>query len=168
MTEMMLTTMLMLAIMMPWFNHPLSVGMLILIQTIMVALITGFYSMNFWFSYIIFLVMIGGLLILFIYMTSIASNEKFSYSSTMMKITMMYMLMTMLLMKMTDKFMMNQETVMDNFKMNDINMFSLTLNKFINFPTASILMMIIIYLFVTLIAVVKIVYISKGPLRQKN
>lgn len=43
----------------------------------------------------------------------------------------------------------------------------LRIRKFFNFPSRIILIIIIIYLFITLIAVVKIVNINYGPLRQK-
>nr|QWB85919.1 NADH dehydrogenase subunit 6 [Epiglenea comes] len=148
-----------------FLNHPLSFGLILLMQTILTALITGTMSYNFWFSYILFLIMIGGMLILFIYMTSIASNEKFKFSS---KLTLMfYLSLFPTMLYMLDLYFFN---IMSNFDLNMyINNFSinLTLNKFINWPQNMIFMMMIIYLLITLIMIVKITNINYGPLRQK-
>nr|QNP10094.1 NADH dehydrogenase subunit 6 [Ochthebius pilosus] len=143
--------------------HPLSMGMILLLQTIMITMITGFLNSNFWFSYILFLIMIGGMLVLFIYMTSIASNEKFKFNNKLMIMTMMMLIIMMLLM-MTDKF----NFIMNNFDYNNyFNSNYLMLNKFYNTPSNLIMFMMIMYLFITLIAVVKITNFKLGPLRQK-
>nr|ALO71126.1 NADH deshydrogenase subunit 6 [Staphylinidae sp. 1 EF-2015] len=147
-------------------NHPMSVGLTLLIQVILVSLITNLLMTNFWFSYILFLIMIGGMLVLFIYMTSIASNEKFLYSNmlTMCMILLLLFMMGVLFMCeniLTDKILINIESMNFDF------MFTLNLSKFLNFPLNFLLLMIIIYLFITLIAVVKITNIKFGPLRQK-
>lgn len=46
--------------------------------------------------------------------------------------------------------------------------FKLSLNKYFNFPRYSIFYISIIYLLITLIAVVKISNFNLGPLRQNN
>jgi len=61
-------------------KHPLAMGLILLIQTIFICLLRGLLIKSFWFSYILFLIFIGGILVLFIYVTSLASNEIFSFS----------------------------------------------------------------------------------------
>nr|AML26400.1 NADH dehydrogenase subunit 6 [Staphylinidae sp. BMNH 1274636] len=149
-----------------FMKHPMSMGMILLMQTTLISLITGFNLINFWFSYILFLIMIGGMLILFIYMTSVASNEKFKYSNKIF-IMMILMLITLIPIIIQDNLFYNMMNLnMESFSNN--NMINFILNKYINFPFNIILMMLIIYLFITLIAVVKISNIYSGPLRQKN
>nr|ARH53711.1 NADH dehydrogenase subunit 6 [Anostirus castaneus] len=150
-----------------FLTHPLSMGFALLIQAILISTITGLMSHNFWFSYILFMIMIGGMLVLFIYMTSVASNEKFLYSNklTIMMIMLMLMLIIPVLM---DSFPMYKLST--NLDMNLTNtpiMFQLSLSKYLNFPSNWIMIMMIIYLLVTLIAVVKITNITYGPLRRK-
>nr|UFR82822.1 NADH dehydrogenase subunit 6 [Dicronorhina derbyana] len=155
------------SIMIMFLIHPLSIGFMLLSQTIIIALTMGLYNVNFWYSYIMFLIMIGGMLVLFIYMTSVASNEKFKFS---IKISLMYLLMLII--------MMMSMTIMDQFFTNLNNMyeetfnhlaqFNWSLNKFLNHPMILILLIMIIYLLITLIAVVKITNIKQGPLRQMN
>nr|YP_009441783.1 NADH dehydrogenase subunit 6 [Tetratoma fungorum]AOY39328.1 NADH dehydrogenase subunit 6 [Tetratoma fungorum]ARH54699.1 NADH dehydrogenase subunit 6 [Tetratoma fungorum] len=157
---------IMMSLIFIFLSHPLSLGVILLIQTLLISLMTGNFCWNFWFSYIIFLILIGGMLILFIYMTSIASNEKFSLNFKILIIPMISIILMLIL-----NF---------NFKMNidSLNNLSLSFNlnfniiqsmiKYINFPMNMIMMFMIMYLFITLIATVKITNLNNGPLRQLN
>nr|AEZ55645.1 NADH dehydrogenase subunit 6 [Limnichidae sp. MJTNT-2012] len=150
-------------------KHPMSMGMTLLIQSLLTALCTGYMTPNFWFSYIIFLIMIGGMLVLFIYMTSIAANEKFHYSNSNLIFIMMFLVMMLLIILSNDSLMASLN--MTNWECNLLDnspQFSLLLSKYINFPSNVVLYIMIIYLFVTLIAIVKITNINYGPLRQKS
>nr|AYW52127.1 NADH dehydrogenase subunit 6 [Harpalinae sp. 3 ACP-2013] len=156
-----------------FLNHPLSMGLILLIQTILISLVSGMFSYSYWFSYILFLVMIGGMLVLFIYMTSLASNEMFNFST---KIS-IFIMMMMILMTMTylviDYMMINplfknsnmMETMNNMLNLKNENI--LSLNMIYNKPNNMITLMLVNYLFLTLIAVVKITDINYGPLRQK-
>nr|QEL51260.1 NADH dehydrogenase subunit 6 [Philonthus decorus] len=145
--------------------HPLSMGLVLLSQTILIALITGTMGINFWFSYILFLIMIGGMLVLFIYMTSVASNEKFSFSMPLFILFMFTLFISIVFYLILD----NSVFYLLSFSkpFDDNYLFTMNLNKFFNYPSNVILFMMIIYLFITLIAVVKITDIKFGPLRQK-
>nr|YP_010137184.1 NADH dehydrogenase subunit 6 [Paraglenea fortunei]QWM97243.1 NADH dehydrogenase subunit 6 [Paraglenea fortunei] len=150
-----------------FLTHPLSLGMILLIQTTLIALITGSMSFNYWFSYIIFLIMIGGMLILFIYMTSIASNEKFKFSTKLFILFFsLFFISSMLLM--ADFYFYHQISIIDLTLQTQQMNFKFSLNKFINWPNNLVFLMMIIYLLITLIMVVKITNINYGPLRQKN
>nr|AYW52152.1 NADH dehydrogenase subunit 6 [Lamiinae sp. 2 ACP-2013] len=148
-------------------NHPLSLGLMLLIQTIMISLITGLMTYNYWFSYIIFLIMIGGMLILFIYMTSIASNEKFKFNSKIFYFMIMMLSMNMILF-LLDYYIFNFSLNMwDMMTQNKMFNFNLNLNKFLTWPLIFNFFMLMIYLLITLIMAVKITNIKYGPLRQK-
>nr|AWN56242.1 NADH dehydrogenase subunit 6 [Eriopis connexa] len=146
---------------MMFLKHPLSLGLNILIHTILTCLIMGSMSYNFWFSYILILVMIGGLLVLFIYMTSIAPNEKFKFNS--------YLLLMILFFFLSLIFYLNLNNMnWNNELINNYNNyeFNLNLNKFMNFPNSNIFIIIVFYLLITMIVVVKITKLNFGPLRQ--
>nr|QRV62660.1 NADH dehydrogenase subunit 6 [Stictonectes samai] len=161
-----------LSMMFIFLNHPMSMGLIIIMQTIMIALITGMYSYTFWFSYILFLIMIGGMLILFMYMTSLASNEKFKFSMKLILASTL-IIFILLIMLFNDKsiinMMMKNSNMMEmlnnytNFKNENLK----SLNMMYNKPNYMITMIMINYLLITLIAVVKITKFNKGPLRQK-
>nr|YP_010946840.1 NADH dehydrogenase subunit 6 [Rhabdoblatta marginata]WGO57597.1 NADH dehydrogenase subunit 6 [Rhabdoblatta marginata] len=155
----------MLSIIFTQMNHPLAMGLILLIQTIFISIITGLLSQSFWFSYILFIIFLGGMLVLFIYVTSLASNEMFSMSTKLIMLSMFILpIMGMIYWKMSTSIM-SQETF--NF-MNINNSIYLPLIKLYNSPTSIITIMLATYLFLTLIAVVKITNIFKGPLRQYN
>nr|ARH53867.1 NADH dehydrogenase subunit 6 [Epuraea guttata] len=167
MTNFLLATSCLLSMIFLFLNHPLSFGIILLFQTILVSLISGMLSYNFWFSYILFLVMIGGMLILFIYMTSIAANKKFKFSLKLFTMIMILIIMLFLFM-FIDQYLLNNlytsyDTIMMNMNMN--NKFSLI--KFLNKPNLILMLMTFNYLFIVLVAVTKISHIEKGPLRQK-
>nr|QWC54513.1 NADH dehydrogenase subunit 6 [Eugnosta dives] len=166
-------SMMMISLIMFFLNNPMSMGMMILIQTTLTCLISGMLINTYWFSYILFLTFLGGLLILFIYVSSIASNELFKYNFFfnktmffMMPIIMMISLIFFKKLNWMNTFFNNE---MENFF--EINLFfnnenKLNLSKLYNNQTFMLMMMMIIYLFITLVAVVKITNIFYGPLRS--
>nr|WOR80807.1 NADH dehydrogenase subunit 6 [Trisinuata sp.] len=166
---MMLTSiMLTMTIMFMFISHPLTMGMILLIQTLLISMWTGFMSINFWYSYILFIVMVGGMLILFIYMTSVASNEKFSFSKINL-IIIMTMSMMIIMSMMTDQIYNVMDSMNSDLLMHkNLISFKLSLNKFIMYPMMMMSLTLIIYLLITLIAVSKITNIQSGPLRKYN
>nr|YP_010414759.1 NADH dehydrogenase subunit 6 [Hybos grossipes]URT60159.1 NADH dehydrogenase subunit 6 [Hybos grossipes] len=151
-------------------NHPLAMGLILLIQTLFICLMTGILTKTFWFSYVLFLIFLGGMLILFIYVTSLASNEMFSLSMKLMisSLSIFFILnfMTIFMDKtLLISFLPNNE-MMENTVMNSlIQENTLNLNKLYNFPSNMITLLLINYLLITLIAIVKITNIFYGPLR---
>nr|YP_010170683.1 NADH dehydrogenase subunit 6 [Orgyia postica]QRZ60690.1 NADH dehydrogenase subunit 6 [Orgyia postica] len=157
---------------MMFMNNPLSMGLMILTQTILTCLLSGMLIKTYWFSYILFLIFLGGLLVLFIYVSSITSNELFKPSLNLkmfIKLFFALILLTMLTMHKT----MN----MNLFFNSDMNIFyplinllnnnlNINLNKLYNSHTFLIMIMLMIYLFITLVVVVKITNIFFGPLRS--
>nr|YP_009490596.1 NADH dehydrogenase subunit 6 [Taeniopteryx ugola]AWH98605.1 NADH dehydrogenase subunit 6 [Taeniopteryx ugola] len=154
-------------------THPLAMGMMLLLQTLMICLLTGLTTQSFWFSYILFLVFLGGLLVLFIYVTSLASNEMFSLSTKIIVfIGIPFTGLIFVSLFFDSSLWMTNLMNSDMLNMNSILMYSEeslpTLMKLYNQPTGYITLMLVLYLFLTLIAVVKITNIFSGPLRQKN
>nr|YP_010946658.1 NADH dehydrogenase subunit 6 [Margattea bisignata]WGO57376.1 NADH dehydrogenase subunit 6 [Margattea bisignata] len=146
-------------------NHPMIMGLILLLQTILIMLITGMMSQTFWFSYILFLIFIGGMLILFIYVTSLASNEMASLS----KKTMLTMLTFTVIMILTMSFIKLYLNSQDNSTFINFNNPSTNqILKLYNMPTHLIIILLGSYLFLSLIAVVKVTNIFKGPLRKMN
>nr|ANJ70581.1 NADH dehydrogenase subunit 6 [Nebria brevicollis] len=170
---MFMTLNLMMTIIFLFLNHPMSMGLILLIQTILISLISGMFSYSYWFSYILFLVMVGGMLVLFIYMTSLASNEMFYFSSKLMYFMLMFFLLMLYMFMMSDYMMISAilknsnliEMTNNMMFLKNENMFSL--NQMYNHPNNLLTIMLMNYLFLTMIAIVKITNINYGPLRQK-
>nr|AND96046.1 NADH deshydrogenase subunit 6 [Onthophagus minutus] len=158
----MIFMMTILSMLMIWMKHPLSLGMILLTQTINLTLYMGYLNLNYWYSYILFLIMIGGMLVLFIYMTSVASNEKFIPSIKLFIFSLISFFIYLIMNFMTDSFyfLMNS-----NFKEYENEFINLSLNKYFNFPNYFIMFLLIIYLLITLFVIVKITSFKKGSLR---
>nr|DAA06270.1 TPA_exp: NADH dehydrogenase subunit 6 [Drosophila grimshawi] len=153
--------------------HPLAMGLTLLIQTILICLISGLMTKTFWFSYILFLIFLGGMLVLFIYVTSLASNEMFNLSIKLTLISSVMIFLFMLISFIIDKnsttfFLMNNEMESIQKLYSYILENSLSLNKLYNFPTNFLTILLMNYLLITLIVVVKITKMFKGPLRIMN
>nr|WRO44712.1 NADH dehydrogenase subunit 6 [Cantharis jindrai] len=159
--------MILLSICPLFLNHPLSMGLNLLIQTIIIATITGIMSLNFWLSYLLFLVMVGGMLILFMYMTSIASNEKFIFSKNLFVFMglFVFMMSIYLLTNSVNDFFMTKN--LDSTELLNYSTYEISPNKYFINNSKFILSILIVYLFITLVAIVSISNNSFGPLRQK-
>nr|YP_009537958.1 NADH dehydrogenase subunit 6 [Limenitis ciocolatina]AYN60701.1 NADH dehydrogenase subunit 6 [Limenitis ciocolatina] len=161
-----------ISILMYFINHPFTMGLLILIQTLLTCLISGMLINTYWFSYILFLIFLGGLLVLFIYISSVASNElfKINFNTIFFFIYFMFIVIFSILLK--------NNLIWMNFSINDemnnlfnLNLFfnneyNFNLSKLYNNQNYFMMMMLIIYLFITLVAIVKITNIFFGPLRS--
>nr|WGO57948.1 NADH dehydrogenase subunit 6 [Hemithyrsocera longiseta] len=145
-------------------NHPLTMGLILLMQTITISLLTGLISQSFWFSYILFLIFLGGMLILFMYVTSLASNEMFLLSYKPILISIPLTIIFIILFKSLP---MTQNPDMINL-LSTNNHLMMSITKLYNQPSGIITILMASYLFLTLIVVVKIINIYKGPLRQMN
>lgn len=147
--------------------------MIILIQTLLVSLISRIIIQTYWFSYILFLTFLGGLLVLFIYVSRIASNEIFNIKITT-KILFIIIIIISLFIRFFNynlKWINLNINNYDIYKLFDIFLFfnnenKINLSKLYNNQTFITLIIIIIYLFITLIAVIKITNIFYGPLRS--
>uniref|UniRef100_A0AAU7YU19 NADH-ubiquinone oxidoreductase chain 6 n=1 Tax=Hepialus sp. HL18 TaxID=3151657 RepID=A0AAU7YU19_9NEOP len=158
--------------MMFFLNHPLSMGLLLLLQTILISLISGSMINTFWFSYILFLTILGGLLVMFIYVASIASNEMFKFNSNLLLFYLMIMMTMFIIILMFNNLYwlnLNINSELLNFWNKMIffnNENSINISKIYNSQSYFLTLMSIIYLLITLFAIIKIININYGPLRS--
>nr|YP_009179680.1 NADH dehydrogenase subunit 6 [Chrysomya nigripes]ALK60720.1 NADH dehydrogenase subunit 6 [Chrysomya nigripes] len=150
-------------------KHPLAMGLTLLIQTTLVCLTSGLMTKTFWFSYILFLVFLGGMLVLFIYVTSLASNEMFTFSIKLLLVSVSIFFFSIITLYFMDKNLLLQYQNLEVKSIYEMNSYlmenSLSLNKLYNYPTNLLTILLMNYLLITLIAVVKITKLFKGPLR---
>nr|YP_002735015.1 NADH dehydrogenase subunit 6 [Hydaropsis longirostris]ABZ02030.1 NADH dehydrogenase subunit 6 [Hydaropsis longirostris] len=157
--KMLIMTLLTLSMNFLWLKHPISMGVLIIIQTISIAMLSGMMSSTFWFSYIITITMLSGMLVLFIYMASVASNEMISVSIKMIIMTIVILSLGLILQNMD-----NYEDIFIN-KTNQEKIKTISLNPLFNMKHKFITMMMITYLLFSMITISFIVNITEGPLR---
>nr|YP_009350881.1 NADH dehydrogenase subunit 6 [Macrotermes annandalei]AQP27985.1 NADH dehydrogenase subunit 6 [Macrotermes annandalei] len=158
-----MSTSVMTSITFTQMKHPLAMGMMLLIQTTMMCLMSGMMYKSFWFSYILFMIMVGGMLVLFMYMTSLASNEMFSPSNKMIVTILMTLPIFTYMMpsKINNKEMSEHSTMMENE-------ITTTTTVMYNQMMGMMTTLLVLYMLMTLIVVVNIINVSKGPLRHSN
>nr|AWV84157.1 NADH dehydrogenase subunit 6 [Tettigades ulnaria] len=150
------TLMIMLA------KHPLSMGCALLLETMLASLMCSLNMSTYLLSYILFLIFIGGMLILFMYMSSIASNEKF-YMINMLSIMIMMIISVLIVIKLD----LNLEYNLYNDNIGSLEShYNLTMYKLYSLPSGMLTLMMVIYLLFTLIVVSNIISNKFSPLRS--
>ncbi|NP_872451.1 NADH dehydrogenase subunit 6 (mitochondrion) [Portunus trituberculatus] len=165
MTLLFIPFILLLSILFTRLSHPLSMGLTLLIQTIFISLTAGLSTYSYWFSYILFMIFLGGMLVLFIYVTSLASNEPFFFSWSALSFSLILLFMLLTLTFFWDSLMGPTMTQLplSSFSLNSSNIFIISWiysSNLMNFT-----LYIILYLLLTLVVVVKITNLFKGPFR---
>nr|YP_010554656.1 NADH dehydrogenase subunit 6 [Hydropsyche formosana]UYO79289.1 NADH dehydrogenase subunit 6 [Hydropsyche formosana] len=158
-----LTLMFTISMLMYFINNPLNMGLMLLIQSLIICILMTFFLNFFWLSYILYLIMLGGILILFMYMCSIASNKIILLNINLFMFSLMiFMIMIFSLNNL--KWM-----KMNLMEINKINIFfsneMINMSKMYNNMSFKISIMLIIYLFLLLFMVTLMTNSNKGPLR---
>nr|YP_009400279.1 NADH dehydrogenase subunit 6 [Nurudea yanoniella]ARW70279.1 NADH dehydrogenase subunit 6 [Nurudea yanoniella]QBK84296.1 NADH dehydrogenase subunit 6 [Nurudea yanoniella] len=142
-------------------KSPLKSNLLILFQTIMLTMMINLINKTSWISFMIVILYIGGLMIIFLYISSIAFNEinmHFNYKNIIKNLMIMSMFM----------YYMKPLMLMENFKFNNLlfedNFFMI--NMF-NTPNNMMMYFIMMMLFTMLILIIWLLKFNKGPIRQK-
>nr|YP_011010430.1 NADH dehydrogenase subunit 6 [Metrocoris tenuicornis]WPW47045.1 NADH dehydrogenase subunit 6 [Metrocoris tenuicornis] len=143
-------------------KHPLSMGFNLIIMTILLSMMMNIIMKYSWYSYILTLVMMGGMLVLFMYMASVASNEMMKFSMKTMFMMMFIMIMTTMIMK--NELYLNMNMIIPTIE----NQQNLSMMKLFNMKTFMITIMLAMYLLITMIYVIYITNSFEGPMRMKN
>nr|YP_009673472.1 NADH dehydrogenase subunit 6 [Neocaridina davidi koreana]QDF42991.1 NADH dehydrogenase subunit 6 [Neocaridina davidi koreana] len=148
-------------------THPLALGMTLLVQTITICGLTSMLAKTTWFSYILFLIFLGAMLVLFIYVASLAPNESFSISSWLTVLILTLPVMSLIFLLMDPLILPQLPCIEKSFVSSDQIMlnFPASLSTMYNFQSMNLTLFIIMYLLLTLIVAVKITSTHFGPLR---
>lgn len=144
---------------------------MLLLQTLIICILIRLNHRNSWYSYILFLVFLGGILVLFIYLVSLASNEIFNFSYNIIIIFFLFIFVFLLIYLFSDLFsyilnLINRFDVEELSFINNLDEVSDSIYKLYNYSTNIFTLFIIIYLFFSLIVIVKITNRFYGPLRS--
>nr|YP_010268810.1 NADH dehydrogenase subunit 6 [Haloveloides papuensis]UIG88138.1 NADH dehydrogenase subunit 6 [Haloveloides papuensis] len=143
-------------------NHPLSLGLIIIIQTTLLSLMMNMMMKYPWYAYVLILTMLGGMLILFMYMASIASNEIMKFSTKILIIMIISIMIIFFLMK-NENIMLNYQNMM----MLD-NQQNMSLMKLFNNKSSMLTIIMALYLLMTMIYVIFLINMFEGPMRKKS
>nr|YP_010586105.1 NADH dehydrogenase subunit 6 [Cheumatopsyche charites]UZZ43841.1 NADH dehydrogenase subunit 6 [Cheumatopsyche charites] len=146
---------------------PLNLGLTILIQTLIYSIILNINTNIYWISYILYLILLGGMLILFLYMCSISSNEIIKLNLNWF---MFYMMFSFLFLLLSKNFYWLNNMLKNKFNLNlFFNMETLTnISKIYNNFSMMITIIMIIYLLISLMMVSMFTNTTYGPLRTSR
>nr|YP_232822.1 NADH dehydrogenase subunit 6 [Eriocheir sinensis]AAP22054.1 NADH dehydrogenase subunit 6 [Eriocheir sinensis]ACJ44972.1 NADH dehydrogenase subunit 6 [Eriocheir sinensis]AJD76854.1 NADH dehydrogenase subunit 6 [Eriocheir sinensis]AJF48570.1 NADH dehydrogenase subunit 6 [Eriocheir sinensis]AKA67047.1 NADH dehydrogenase subunit 6 [Eriocheir sinensis] len=147
-------------------SHPLAMGLMLFIQTVLISITIGVSNFSFWFSYILFLVFLGGMLVLFIYIASLASNESFSFSLITFFFAIILTGLIIFILLFLDPILISpNSSSLSTSSLKYLVSTPFIVNWVYNTPSMMFTIFIVSYLLLMLIVVVKIINLFKGPLR---
>nr|YP_009159614.1 NADH dehydrogenase subunit 6 [Metanephrops thomsoni]AKQ49248.1 NADH dehydrogenase subunit 6 [Metanephrops thomsoni] len=152
--------------------HPLAMGLCLVVQTVMISITAGLNNSSFWFSYILFLIFLGAMLVLFIYVASLASNEPFKFSSLALMAFISFTALSLCLILIKDPLYMTSDVnVLSSSLCSALftpNLTQSLISAIYSNPTMSFTLFMVLYLLLTLIVVVKIMTMYSSPLRLSS
>ncbi|YP_010718648.1 NADH dehydrogenase subunit 6 (mitochondrion) [Liolophura japonica] len=145
----------------PMVSQPLSMGSLILINSFMIS-ICVFFESGSWFGFILFLIYIGGLLVMFAYVTALTPNLVFKKGSLKFGFFLMYFFWVSLFLCSSVVGIPGEVESLSLLWEGGYHKQGMSLFSFFGGMTASGLVLILLFI---LLCVVKVCYKSKGALR---
>ena len=138
-------------------NSPLLLGLWILLLATTISILIGLISSS-WLGFFIFLIYIGGLLVIFAYFVALSPNQLF-YTTIIFGLSILTLPRVYLASL--------PSNALSNLDFNSLQV-SIPITSLLTNQNISIYLFLAIVLFLALVAVVKISTISAGPLRPFN
>nr|BDQ43750.1 NADH dehydrogenase subunit 6 [Duplodicodrilus acinctus] len=133
---------------------PIMLGINILTMALLLSA-TLATSMSSWYAFLVFLIYVGGMLVMFAYFLALTPNQQMPTTSNILYTLMTMATLTIMLMATETKIFIPQVTYQDTAYLYSTN-------------TAPILILLALILLLTMVIVVKLTNRSKGPLRPFN
>nr|AXI98841.1 NADH dehydrogenase subunit 6 [Pseudoniphargus unisexualis] len=143
-------------------KSPLFLSMTIILQTITISALLALFTVSSWFSFMLLMVYLSGMMIVFIYVSSVASNELFYMNKN--NLIFASMIITPIIIMMT----MNpiQSEITNTMTTNYISPSITKTIKIFSEPMYMMTILLIIYILLAMIMVVKNSSFSSGPIRS--
>nr|BDQ44075.1 NADH dehydrogenase subunit 6 [Pheretima lactea] len=133
---------------------PIMLGINILTMALLLSA-TLATSMSSWYAFLVFLIYIGGMLVMFAYFLALSPNQQMPTTSNMVYMALTLATLTIVAITTKTKIYLPQEMYQDNMYLYSVS-------------TAPILILLALILLLTMVIVVKLTNLSKGPLRPFN
>nr|YP_009434646.1 NADH dehydrogenase subunit 6 [Tectus pyramis]ATF29378.1 NADH dehydrogenase subunit 6 [Tectus pyramis] len=148
---------------MPLMVQPLSLGMCIMVLSGISCIVLGML-MSSWYGYILFLIYVGGLLVMFAYVSALAPNNLFSGKSKLLTNFLLLFPLSMIMLMVLHIPDFNFLTSVDlvSGKKSSISFGGVIVSP----SSISLMVFMGVILLINLIAVVKVCYYQHGPLRS--
>nr|QQQ88942.1 NADH dehydrogenase subunit 6 [Hyalella cajasi] len=142
-------------------SSPLGMGVIVIIFSFFISLSMSLICATSWFSLLLFMLFLSGMMIIFMYVCSLASNEAHYYSFGAV-----YVVLALLMLSLIGPEISGTAAVSGLLSVEVKSSF--LMYKIYSFSVYLFAVMLIVYLLITLIAVVKISAVSEGPVRTKK
>lgn len=150
------------------YTHPIYLLILIIIYRGIICFTISAWSYNFIYSIILFLIIIRGILIIFLYFSRLISNDqtKFSINIPLILRFILNSIIFLLIIKYFNYPIYNFNEILISFQINN-NTFNNIIHIF-SYPFRNITIICILYLLLTLFTIIKICSIKTSTLRKLN
>jgi len=149
--------------------HPLLIVILLVLYNIIVCLLISKWTQNFIYSIILFLIIIRGLLIIFLYFSRLISNEqiKFNLRPLITVNFILNLIFIAFLYKINFNYYYPTHTTIENIQLNylNINLFQ-NIVYIYSYPFNNLTLICILFLLITLLIIIKICSIKNSSLRK--
>nr|DBA44234.1 TPA_asm: NADH dehydrogenase subunit 6 [Cyathermia naticoides] len=146
----------------PTMMHPLSVGLCIMLCSLVSCFLVGLLNYS-WFGFILFLIFVGGLLVMFAYVSALSPNVYFSGMNLIFGFFILWTLVTFIFLNL---FFSDSLLTSDLFSQSFSFGKSSLGEKLVSSSCVSVMIGLGVVLLLNLLAVVKICYYQQGPLRE--
>nr|YP_003875584.1 NADH dehydrogenase subunit 6 [Caprella mutica]ADA69729.1 NADH dehydrogenase subunit 6 [Caprella mutica] len=160
-----LSTMTLLLFMLFMFvitNHPLTMGLALMLTSLAMGIILSLNGPSAWIAYMLVMIFVSGMMIIIMYMSSLSSNENISPSTFMKKTYTALLILSLAMFFPLKQQQLNLPKSAHYFSDSLFTIIYKTYNQLMNSMTT----LIIFYLLIVLIVAVNIVKVSKTPLRS--
>nr|DAC76776.1 TPA_asm: NADH dehydrogenase subunit 6 [Pseudomyrmex ferrugineus] len=161
--------MMIMIMMITWINfHPMHMIMMLILYSIIISVNLSLLKKTFLYSIMLLLIMISGILIIFLYFSSLISNEKIKLMNIQKSIYMI--LMTLLSTLILLKFKFYEQPVMKSMEVTHLNhiqnMSFNNLEMLYTYPFNSMSILCMMFLLLSMLSIIKIISIKSSPLRK--
>lgn len=138
-------------------NHPLAFTLSLFLQTLLICVLLKKISL--WISLILFLIFLGGILVIFIYVSSLSANEKFSIELTSLLWTVPTIVVSMVILNKT-------RTTINTPLIYQCTTDYIVVNFNIRYLSLLTYSFVVVYLFLALLLVIDFLNRNRKPLRS--
>lgn len=150
-----------------YYLHPITIISLILIYSRLICIIINLWSFNYIYSLIIFLIIIRGILILFLYFARLISNEQHKIS--LYSIILFRSILTLIIIYKSNILFPHPNQSNDYLSQINLEKCPLQLSfKLYNYPYNYITLICILFLLISLFIIIKISSLKSASLRKIN
>nr|YP_009253048.1 NADH dehydrogenase subunit 6 [Vollenhovia emeryi]ANA91981.1 NADH dehydrogenase subunit 6 [Vollenhovia emeryi] len=155
------------------YTHPITMMLILLMYTLAIIMLMSMWSNNYLFSILMFLMMISGLFVIFLYFSSLIMNEQYSYnfsfflSSSMLMNMILFIYLISMNLPINLNLLNPSQKFMDSTPLMNINSPSfINIMKIYMYPLNNITILTMFYLLLALFSIIKICSLKNLALRK--